>query len=220
MNKISEIIHQCHIKAAIFDLDGTIIDNNDYHLESWLISLKNKGVSMTKSFFKEHLSGKTNKDTLEIVFNRKMPADEAIALTLEKEEIYQKIHQPHIKEVSGLTSILNFLRERQIKLAIATSGILTNINFMFDHLPIRQYFEEVVYSADIQRGKPDPEIYLLTAQKLNVASQYCLVFEASIAGITSGQAAGMKVVALTTTNTKEELSEADYIVKDFARLLY
>ncbi|CAB1275372.1 HAD family hydrolase [Candidatus Nitrosacidococcus tergens] len=219
MNKISEIIDQFHIQAAIFDLDGTMIDNNNYHLESWLISLRSKGVSITESFFKEHLSGKTNKDTLEIVFNRKMTADEAMVLTLEKEEIYQKIYQPYIKEVQGLSSILDFLKENKIKLAIATSGVLTNINFMFDHLPIRQYFEEVVYSADIKKGKPDPEIYLLTAQRLGVKSQYCLVFEDSIAGIASGQAAGMKVVALTTTNTREELAKADYIVENFMDLL-
>lgn len=219
MDKINTIIEQSGIQAVIFDLDGTMLDNNAFHLKSWLIYLDKKGMSITEEFYKEHLSGKTNKDVLELIFGRKMDADEIEKLALEKEAIYREIYQPYLKEVSGLTRMLDLLKDKGILLAIATSGILVNINFMFEHLPVRSYFKEVVYSVDIHKGKPDPEIYLLTAKRLGVDPKHCLVFEDSLAGVASGQAAGMKVVALTTTNTKEELSQADYIIKDYTELM-
>jgi beta-phosphoglucomutase-like phosphatase (HAD superfamily) len=86
---------------------------------------------------------------------------------------------------------------------------------MFKHLPIQQYFKEVIYSAHIQKGKPDPEMYFVTAKKLNVLPKNCLVFEDSIAGIQAAKAAGMKVIAIATTHTPAELKLADRLIYNY-----
>jgi len=100
-------------------------------------------------------------------------------------------------------------------MAIATSGIQPNIDFMFENIPIEKYFTAVVNSSHIKKGKPDPEIYLKVASLLNVPPKNCLVFEDAVVGIKSAKAAGMKVIAVATTQPKEELSEADMIVDDY-----
>ena len=105
-------------------------------------------------------------------------------------------------------------------MAIATSGILVNIDFMFDHVPISHFFEQVINSTHIQNGKPDPEIFITTAQKLHVHPENCVVFEDSIAGVEAANAAGMKVVALTTTHTLEELHDADLVIDDYTQISY
>jgi len=86
---------------------------------------------------------------------------------------------------------------------------------MFENIPIKKYFKTVINSSHIKKGKPDPEIYLKVASLLNVPTKNCLVFEDAVVGIKSAKAAGMKVIAVATTEPKEELSEADMIIDDY-----
>lgn len=148
-----------------------------------------------------------------------MSDEEAMHYTLEKEAVYRNMYTPYIQPVKGLLDLLEFFRKRQIKMGIATSGIQPNIDFMFDHLPIKKYFEEVVNSAHIRLGKPNPEIYLTTAKRLRVNPSKCIVFEDSFPGIASAQSAGMHVVAITTTHTRSELDAANLVIDDFSELL-
>src|SRR5690606_37879899 len=129
------------------------------------------------------------------------------------------LYLPYIAPVKGLLEWLEFLKQEGIPMAIATSGIQVNIDFMFEHVPIRQYFRAVVDSSQITRGKPDPEIFLKAAERLEVPAAECLVFEDAVVGIRSGKAAGMPVIAVATTHTREELAGADLIITDYSELL-
>lgn len=206
------------VKAAIFDLDGTLIDNNAFHLQTWKLYLKKAGIDISEENYRKHINGRTNKDALEYIYNRKMTADEAMHYALEKEALYREIYQPHIKPVAGLTALLESFHNRNIPMAIATSGIQVNIDFMFEHIPIRNYFSIIVNSAHISKGKPDPEIYTKTATLLQVPPANCLVFEDAAVGVQSAKAAGMNVIALTTTQSASELSQADLVIPDFSAL--
>lgn len=205
-------------KVAIFDLDGTIVDNNKVHYESWMIYLNTLGMQISDSDYKAHISGRTNHDAVEHIFNKKMSKEEAEKYYLEKEEIYRELYAPIIRPVNGLLNLLEELKSNDITMAIATSGIQVNIDFMFKHIPIRQYFDAVINSTHIKKGKPDPEIFLTTAKVLKENPAQCVVFEDSIAGVQAALAAKMKVVAITTTHSKEELQSADCIVNDFTRI--
>lgn len=206
------------VKAAIFDLDGTLIDNNTYHLQSWLQYLKDRNREISEEEYKAKVNGRTNKDVIEYIFGRKMDDAEAMVYALEKEAIYRQLYQPHIVPVPGLLALLQKLKDNNIPMAIATSGIQVNIDFMFDHIPVQQYFDVVVNSSHISKGKPNPEIYLKTAQLLHVAPENCLVFEDAVVGINSAKAAGMKVIGLLTTHSAEELAGADALIKDYTEL--
>ena len=144
-----------------------------------------------------------------------MTNEEAMVYALEKEALYREIYKADIKPVNGLLELLEAFHKINIPMAIATSGIQVNIDFMFEHIPIKQYFKQVVNSSHISKGKPDPEIYLKTASLLNIPAENCLVFEDAVVGVNAAHAAGMKVIAITTTQSKEELKDAEMIIADF-----
>ena len=152
------------------------------------------------------------------VFERELSAAELHEYSNEKEALYRELYKSDIAAIPGLINFLNEMQQANIRMAIATSGIKVNIKFMFDHVPIQQYFEKVVDSDYVIKGKPDPEIFLTAASFVDAEPQYCIAFEDSIAGVRSAKAAGMKVAALTTTHTKEDLHEADLIIKDYTEV--
>ena len=206
------------LAAAIFDLDGTLIDNNHYHIKAWKEYLRRNGRELSDEEYKINFNGRTNRDVVEYLHGRKMTDEEAAPIYLEKEAMYREIYQPYINPVPGLLELLQQLNSNGFPMAIATSGITVNIEFMFDHLPIRQYFKEVIHSSHIKKGKPDPEIYIKTAEKLGVNPADCVVFEDALVGIRSAKDAGMKVIALTTTHTVKELAEADLVIKNYTEI--
>lgn len=210
-----QLLTKMRSRAVIFDLDGTLIDNNSFHLISWKRYLKNIGKDISEEEYRIHINGRTNKDAIEYIYGRKMQDDEAMGYALQKEEIYRNLYKPLIKPVAGLIQFLTDLDNHSIPMAIATSGIQVNIDFMFDSIPIRQFFKGVINSTHIKYGKPDPEIYFKTAKMLEVPAKHCLVFEDSIVGIKAAKAAGMKVIAVSTTHSKEELSGADMIIENY-----
>lgn len=214
-NTINRLLDSMNTKAAIFDLDGTLIDNNAYHLKTWRVYLEKIGIDISEDAYRKNINGRTNKDALEYFYNKKMTDEEAMVYALEKEALYREIYKVDIKPVNGLIELLEVLYSRNIPMAIATSGIQVNIDFMFEHIPIKKYFKEVVNSSHISKGKPDPEIYVKTASLLNIPAKNCLVFEDAVVGVNAAHAAGMKVIAITTTQSAEELKDAEMIIKDF-----
>ncbi len=212
---VEDLLKKMDAKAVIFDLDGTLIDNNAFHRTAWIEYLRHAGIDVSEEEYRKNFNGRTNKDVIEHIYKRKMNDEEAMVFALEKEAVYREIYAAHIKPVDGLIPLLDILHTLNIPMAIATSGIQVNIDFMFEHLPIKQYFKVVLNSVHIKKGKPDPEIYLKTAAQLNVPPAQCLVFEDATVGIEAAKQAGMKVIAITTTQTKEELAGADLIVENF-----
>ena len=212
---LEKLLQTMDARAVIFDLDGTLIDNNAFHLKTWRVYLDKLGIDISEEAYRKNINGRTNKDALEYIYNRKMSPEEAMVYALEKEALYREIYQSDIKPVNGLLELLEAFHKKNIPMAIATSGIQVNIDFMFDHIPIKQYFKQVVNSSHISKGKPDPEIYLKTASLLNIPPENCLVFEDAVVGVNAAHAAGMKVIAITTTQSKEELKDAEMIIKDF-----
>ncbi|WP_018616507.1 HAD family hydrolase [Segetibacter koreensis] len=208
------------IKAVIFDLDGTLLDNNEVHLKAWKKYLKDSGMEISDEDFKENISGRTNKDAVSHIYKKDMKEDEASKYYLKKEEIYRKMYKKNIAPIAGLHEFLENLHNHNVTMAIATSGIQVNIDFMFEHVPIKKYFKEIISSGDITKGKPDPQIFTKTAAALHIARENCIVFEDSMPGVKAGKAAGMKVVALTTSHNPEELQEADMIIKDYTEITF
>ena len=203
------------LKAVLFDIDGTLLDNNEFHKKAWMEYLKKEGKDISDEDFKDKISGRTNLDAVRHLYDENMSEEEAEKYYLKKEEIYREMYEPHIAPINGLINFLEELKQHNITMALATSGIQVNIDFMFDHVPIKQYFQTIVQAKDIENGKPDPEIFIKTAEALGVPAKNCVVFEDSTSGVEAGKAANMKVVALTTTHTPDELDKADLVIDDY-----
>lgn len=121
-----------------------------------------------------------------------------------------------MKAHTGLLDFLDFAKSKRFKIALGTSAPTSNVDFTLDLLNLRKYFDVIVDGKDVQRGKPDPEVYLLCAAKLGLEAKNCVVFEDSLAGLESGIRAGCKVVGVATSHKSWELeNKTDTIIHDF-----
>lgn len=205
-------------QAVIFDLDGTLVDNNAYHIEAFRAFYNKIGKPFTVNEYKQNINGRVNREIFNYVFNTTLSPEKIEAYTNEKEAMYRELYAAHIQPLNGLIDFLKELEAAKIPKAIATSGIIPNINFMFEHVPIKNYFFSVIDSTQIEQGKPHPEIFLKAAVSVNAVPSECIAFEDSLAGVQSAKAAGMKVIALTTTHAAEDLADADLVIKDYTEI--
>jgi beta-phosphoglucomutase family hydrolase len=207
-----------HKKAIIFDMDGVIIDNISYHIEALKQFLKQFGKDVTEEEFQNHYNGRTIQ---EVILGLKPKADhkEVMRLAEEKEKIYRDLYREHLAPTAGLIEFLEVAQNAGIKMAVATSAITANADFTLDGLNIREYFNAVIDSTMVIKGKPDPQIYLKAAEELNISPENCVVLEDAIAGIQSAKSAGMDVIGLYTSLKKEELPDGLLMkIKDFNEL--
>jgi beta-phosphoglucomutase len=206
--------------AALFDMDGVLIDNTNFHINAWLQFAQRHGFPLTKDQYVANINGRVSADAMAYVFQRPIIADELVTLTEEKEGIYRELYGPHLRPTPGLLPFLDALKAATVKLAVGTSAPASNVRFTLDGLPLRPYFDAVVDASMIEHGKPNPEIYLTAAARVGVDPAYCIVLEDAFAGIEAGLRAGMTVVALATTHTRAELADsgAALIVDDFTEL--
>jgi len=205
-------------KAAIFDMDGVIVDNHHYHVSSWEQFCKRHNIPFEETEFRSKFFGMTNQDIFKELIGSKLTCEQIEILGEEKEQIYRDIYKDFIAPVDGLIPFLTDLRNSGIKTAVATSAPTSNLNYVLDNLNIRHQFDAIVDASMVSKGKPDPEIYLKAAERLDIKPEQCVVFEDSISGIKSGQNAGMVVVALATTHNPNELPKTPLVVKNFNEL--
>ncbi len=205
--------------AVIFDMDGVLVDSNPYHKTAIEIFLTKHRFSFTDEELKQKVWGRMNKEWLRAIFGNTVSDEEIYQLGLDKEVLYRQIYEKDIKEVKGLTDFLTLLKNHQIPCAVATSAPRANVDFVFEYLKIGHFFSVVLDDSHVKEGKPNPEIYLKTAQAMGFLPSQCIVFEDSLAGTTSAKNAGTKVIGVTTTHTQEELQATTHlIIDDFTQL--
>jgi len=187
-------------------MDGTLVDNMSFHRDSWLQFCRNHHISFTHDRF--HAENHGTLDEMIRYFLGQDLTDERIKeLGQEKEIIYRELYKDHIKEIDGLTSLLENLERLGVEIALATNGDMTNIYFVLDSLNIGRFFRFITGADEISKGKPDPEIFKLTLTKLNLKSRECIAVEDSTDGIISARQAGLEVIGISTMQTAEELKE-------------
>jgi beta-phosphoglucomutase len=204
-------------KAVIFDMDGVLVDNNPWHIEAWTTFCKRHSVHITAEEITGHF-GNINADYLNFLFGRQLSLIEINKYSEEKEEIYREIYKSQIKPLNGLLDFLDLLNEEGYPTAVATSAPTKNVDFTLDGLGIKDRFNIIVDVTSIKKGKPDPEIYLLASKRLGVQASNCIVFEDSIHGIQAAVSAGMHAIGVLTTQTKENMAKAHYLVNDFTEV--
>ncbi len=206
--------------AIIFDMDGVIVDNHHYHLKSWLSFFDKYHISMSEEEYKKQINGRTMEEILPKLMNRELSPAEITRYGEEKEALYRALYQDSIAPTPGLQAFLLELEEKRIPKAVATSAPPVNVKFTLENTQLASLFPVVVDDTMVSRGKPDPEVYLTTAKKLDIPPSQCVVFEDALLGIQAGKRAGMKVVGVATTHTRQELeaTEADLIINNFEAL--
>jgi len=201
----------------LFDLNGTMIDDMDYHVKAWHDILNNLGAGISYARAKEECYGK-NDELLERIFPGRFSAEEKKQMSLAKEEAYQNNFRPQLKLLPGLDQFLRQAKAAGISMAIGSAAIRYNIDFVLDGLGIRHFFDAIVSADDVNFSKPNPETYLKCAQALQVNPSKCLVFEDSPKGVESAYRAGMCSAVLLTMHQPEEFDQNSQVIayaKDF-----
>lgn len=200
------------MKAFLFDLNGTMINDMAYHLEGWHNMINGPlGGNLSREEVKVQMYGK-NEELLTRVFGPgRFTPEQMQEIAMEKEKLYQQAFFPHLQLIAGLPDFLQKAQQHHILMAIGSAAIPFNINFVLDNLHLHDYFKAVVSADDVVLSKPHPETYLKAAQLLGVAPENCVVFEDAPKGVEAARNAGMQAVVLTTMHKPEEFAMYDNV---------
>ncbi len=201
------------MKAFIFDLNGTMINDMEYHTKAWMNLLNDElGGSFTWDEVKQQMYGKNPEVLVRMFGPDRFTLDEMNALSYEKEKRYQEAYLHELKLLPGLHDFLEKAYQKGIPMAIGSAAIPFNIDFVLDNLNIRHYFKTIVSADDVVLSKPHPETYLKVAEQLGVVSTDCLVFEDVPKGAEAAENAGMQCVVLTTTHHQDEFTSLTNVI--------
>lgn len=198
-------------QGAIFDLDGVLVDTAKYHFLAWKKLADRLGITFTEKD-NERLKGVSRTASLEILLSlgsKTYSEAEKQAFATEKNDLYVSyIEKMDAGEIlPGAADFLAHLKARHIKIALGSAS--KNSPLILVQTGLNQYFDAVVDGNDVSKAKPDPEVFLLGAKRLNLAPAQCVVFEDALAGVQAGKNGGMYVVGI---GTAENLPGADIVL--------
>jgi len=205
------------LDAVIWDMDGVIADTGPYHLKAWQETFGSRGVAFSEEDFRRHF-GQRNDTIIGETLGSGMPADEVKVVAAEKEERYRRLVARHITPLPGAIALIESLAAKGVKMAIASSAPMENIQLIIGSLGLADYFRTVVWGEEVTEGKPSPQGFLLAAKKLGVKPDSCLVIEDAVAGVSAAKSAGMKCLAVTNSHPAARLNEADLIVDALSKV--
>lgn len=194
-------------KALVFDLNGTMINDMDFHSRAWHRLLNDElGGNFSWEEVKSNMYGKNPEVLVRMFGPDKFTQAEMETLSVEKEKRYQQEYLPQLALLPGLMEFLEKAHQAGIPMAIGSAAIPFNIDFVLDNLNIRHFFKAIVSADDVLLSKPHPETYLKVAAILQVNPTDCLVFEDVPKGAEAANNAGMNCVILTTTHEAHEFA--------------
>lgn len=197
--------------GAIFDMDGVLVDSHESHYVAWHALGQRHGVPFDKPLF-DKTFGSHNAQILPIWLGRSLSPEEIEALANEKEEMFREHVRDHVHPLPGAQDLVRALKQADFKLAVGSSGPRQNVELLLRGLGIREAFEVLITGDDVTHGKPHPEVFAKAAVALGLPPDRCVVVEDAPQGVEAGLAAGIRVLAVTSTRTAQELSHATRVV--------
>jgi beta-phosphoglucomutase len=203
--------------AVIFDVDGVLTDSYQPHFLSWQRMFGELDVAFTEDEFRGTF-GRTNRDIFGELYQGSLAEEEILRRGDRKEELYREIIAESFVAIPGAVDLIDALSDAGFKLAVGSSGPPENIQVTLEKLGRASRFSAIVTGADVVRGKPDPQVFLLAAERLGVPPARCAVIEDAPQGVEAANRAGMASIGLLGTTTRENLSHAQIVVDQLAKL--
>jgi beta-phosphoglucomutase len=192
-------------KAAIWDVDGTLVDTAELHFQAWQAACREKGRDFTRSDFTATF-GQRNPEIIRTLFGERFTPEEIAAFGDRKEIFYRSAASKGVELLPGARRLVEELHRAGLAQAIGSSAPRANLDLILRITGIARFFDTEIRSEDTQRGKPDPQVFLLAAERLGVAPAHCVVFEDAVAGVQAARAGGMKCVAVRCVGHHSEAS--------------
>ena len=207
-------------KAAIFDFNGTLFWDTGFHDQAFDIFLQKHGRHLTDDEKRTKIHGKGNPDIMRAIFGTELTDLEVDKLAQEKELIYRQLCVNDLKFAAGAEDLFDFLKTAGIPMTIATSAGIENVDFYFEHMGLSRWFsmENLVYNDGTFRGKPHPDVFQRAAHKLNLKPQETVMFEDSIPGILSAEAAGAGKLYIVNSYGENYSRFSHEIITDFCQV--
>jgi beta-phosphoglucomutase len=205
-------------RAVIFDVDGVLVDSYDAHMRSWLLMGREHGLTITEEQFASTF-GQTSREIIARFWGSDLSREDAEALDARKEAIYRDLIRERFPAMDGSVELIDALADAGFRLAVGSSGPPENVELTLDCLGRASRFSAIVTGRDVTRGKPDPQVFQIAAERIGVPPARCIVVEDAPVGITAARAAGMSSVALVGTVAADRLGEADLVVRSLRELL-
>jgi beta-phosphoglucomutase len=210
-----------NINTIIFDMDGVIVDSEPIHAKAEQETCLAFGINVPAEEW-EHFRGKKLEDIFTFASQTYGTGQEPIErMIAHKIELYLSYALGEMKLIPGVRGLLTYIKDRSdLRCALTTSGRRIQQDQILAKFGLADFFEVIVTADDVQNGKPNPEPYLVTTEKLQEVAAQCLVIEDSDNGVLSAKAAGCQVCGITTTFPKERLVQAgaDMVISDFGEL--
>lgn len=202
----------------LLDMDGVVCHNMPAHERAWTSYFKGRGIDIDIHDFRANTMGMPTREVLRYYLKREVSVEEAHECAAVKETLYRELYLPERAPAKGLLPFLKGCRAGGYRVGLGTGSKDDNVSFILDGLSLRPWFDAVVDGGMVTKGKPDPQTFLLLAEKLGVKPENCVVFEDSLLGEEAARRAGMPVVAITTSHRDEEFKHASLKAPDFLTL--
>jgi HAD superfamily hydrolase (TIGR01509 family) len=203
--------------AAIFDMDGVLIDSGAHHRQAWRALLAELGTEPADPEHWRLTIGRPSEEAIPLLLGRRVSGAEARRLARRKRDLYQERAQAGLEPVAGVLPFLESLARLAVPRAVGTSASRWDAERLLDDLGLLRYFDVVVTADDVMLGKPDPEVWTQAARRLQTPPAHCVVFEDALVGVQAAREAGMRAVGVTTAHTDAELraAGAERTIPDF-----
>ncbi|WP_457558375.1 HAD family hydrolase [Candidatus Harpocratesius sp.] len=209
-------------RGVIFDCDGVLVNSEPWSCGAWNVVFQREyRIDIGTNY--DALLGKTTQEVVEFFFhkfNLNYSPEVLQKISTYKEQVYQEIAHGKIVAIPGVKDLLKYLKTQSIPRILASSGIRSKVEFNLTESGLSSYFttNHIISADDIKMGKPDPEIFLVAAERLKIPIYECIVIEDSQTGVSAGKASGAFTIAITTSFPRDKLSEADLIIDSFSDL--
>lgn len=206
--------------AAVFDMDGVLIDSGAHHRHAWRMLLDEMGAEPADPEHWRLTIGRPSEEAIPLLLGRRVSDAEARRLARRKRDFYQARAQTGLDPVLGVREFLESLEELGVPCAVGTSASRWDAERLLDDLGLLRFFDVMVTADDVMLGKPDPEVWVQVARRLRVPVTRCVVFEDAPVGIQAARAAGMRAIGVTTAHRDDELiaAGASLTIPDFRGL--
>jgi len=206
--------------AALFDMDGVLIDSGAHHRQAWRMLLAELGAAPADPEHWRLTIGRPSEEAISLLLGRRVSDAEARRLARRKRDFYQERVQSGLDPVPGVRAFLESLERGGVPCAVGTSASRWDAERLLDDLGLLRFFDVMVTADDVILGKPDPEVWLQVARRLRVPAARCVVFEDAPVGIRAAVAAGMRAIGVTTAHRADELvaAGAERTIDDFQGL--
>jgi beta-phosphoglucomutase family hydrolase len=209
-------------RAALFDMDGVLVNNARFHREAWRRLAREEGFVLTDPEFWRQAIGRPVEEAVPRILGGPVPRAEAARLARRKTALYHELADGHVAPVPGVVEFVRALAAAGVPRAVATSAVAESATRILEGLGLAADLPVRVTAGHVRRGKPDPEVYLTAAARLGVPPAACVVFEDALVGVEAARRAGMAVVGLTTAHAEDELRHAGatWTAPDFTGLAW